>query len=100
VVPLVTVPPDIARLDGDDVGVRIGDVDNDGTLDLLVITNDWLVQGETDPLVEALWSAAAWTTGVSFGRRCCAWVRVPGTAANPLDAWTFAWAAGEAVVTT
>ena len=27
-VPLVTVPPDIARLDGDDVGVRIGDVDN------------------------------------------------------------------------
>ena len=58
-VPLVTVPPDIARLDGDDVRVGIRDVDYDGTLDLLVITNDWLVQRETDPLVKALWSACA-----------------------------------------
>ena len=66
-VPLVTVPPDVARLDGDDVGMRIRDIDDDGTLDLLVITDDRLVERETDPLVEALWSAAAWTTEVSFG---------------------------------
>ena len=74
-VPLVTVPPDIARLDGDDVGVRIGDVDNDGTLDLLVITNDWLVQGETDPLVEALWSACARKEGLFSDVQGSGWNR-------------------------
>ena len=56
-VPLVAVPPDVARLDGDDVGVRVRDIDDDSTLDLLVVADDWLVQRETDPLVEALWSA-------------------------------------------
>ena len=54
VVPFIAVPPNVARLDRDDVWVRVRNVDDDGTLDLLVITNDWLVQGETDPLVEAL----------------------------------------------
>lgn len=55
VVPFVRAPSDVTRVDGNNVRMGIGEVDDHRALDFLVAAGDGLVQCESYPLVQTLY---------------------------------------------